>query len=604
MDPVAQPAEAQPASPLPRSKRALFTALAIALPLVTVLLIEGALRLAGVGEERRRPFVPIPEHEDFVALSPEFGASFFRGFTPGVAFDPIRRHPSADDLRVIALGGSSTAGFPYSFYYGFPARLEDRLSAMLPGRPVEVANLGMTATNSYTLLALTPPVIARAPDAVVIYAGHNEYYGAFGTGGTEGWTGTSIPLKRFGIAASRWALVSGLSGLVRGDRSPPTQSRTLMARVVREASIERDGDLYRAGVRQYEANLRDALRQFEAAGVPVFLATLTSNLADQPPLGDERAAAEAFARGRSLLASGDTTASREAFLLAKELDGLRFRAPEAMGDAIRRLADEFANVTLVDVAAQFREASPGGLEGASLFTDHLHPNARGYALMADAFAASMRATLPALRGAEDPGPASWDIDPVEAGLSDLQLTILTSGYPFDKSRTPAEAEAVARSRASAMIAEGGASALAARIVAEGLPPDEALGRAAREATAAGDTLDALRLYDGLLHWRPFNRALAERAVALALADPAYDGPSSELARFASTHAAPVFGLNALAAIALRNGNLARAEALLDAAERADPQSSEMLFNRARLLVVQGDTASARTYFERYQATQR
>ena len=539
-----------------------------------------------------------------MALSPEFGASFFNGFRPGVAFDPIRRDRPAGGLRVIALGGSSTAGFPYSFYYGFPARLEDRLAAMQPGRPVEMANLGMTATNSYTLLALAEPVVNRQPDAVVIYAGHNEYYGAYGTGGTEGWAGTSVPLKRFGIAASRWALVTGLGGLIGGEEPPPAESRTMMARVVREAAIGQDSDLFRAGVRQYEANLRDALETFRAAGTPVFLATLTSNLADQPPLGDEPEAAEAYQQGRSLLAQGDTLAASRAFLLAKERDGLRFRAPQPINAAIRGLSEEFANVTLVDVEAAFRSASPGGLEGAALFTDHLHPNARGYALIADAFAQAMRETLPQLQGAEDPGPASSDLDAVEKGLSDLQLTILTSGYPFDKSRTPAEAEAIARAQAERMMERGGPDALAARIVAEGRAPDHALEQAVQEATAAGDTLAALRLYDALLHWRPFDAGLAERAVALALEDPAYDPPTASLARFASTHAAPVFGFNALAAIALRGGDLTRAEVLLEAAERADPSSPEMLFNRARLLVVQGDTTSAREYFQRYQATQR
>ncbi|PAP77126.1 GDSL-type esterase/lipase family protein [Rubrivirga marina] len=585
---------------LPRSKALVFGAIAIALPLFALLLVEGALRLAGAAEARRAPFQPAPDHPEAVVLSPDFGAQFFRGFRPGVAFDPLLVGKPAGGLRVVALGGSTTASFPYTFPYGFPARLEDRLAAMLPGQPVEVANLGMTATNSYTLWALAEPVAELRPDAVVIYSGQNEFYGAYGTGGTQGWTGTSIPLKRFLIRAGQWSTVAGLSGLLGRGEDDAGESRTMMARVVREAAIDRDSETYRAGIAQYEANLRDALQTFTEAGIPVFLSTLTSNLADQPPLGDEPEATEAYERGRRLLAAGDTAAARAAFLDAKEADGLRFRAPEALNDVVRRLADAFPNVTLVDAQARFRDAG-GGLEDATLFADHLHPNARGYALLADAFADALRQTLPALGEAEDPGPAPSAIDPVEEGVARLQLTVLTSGYPFRKDRTPEQAADAARAEAQRMRAAGGADALAARVALDDLPIMNALDLAGQQARAEGDTLAALRLYGGLLHWQPFNESLMAQAVSYALANPAYDDETAILGRYATTHARDAFSYNALAAVALRRGDLDGADALLDAAERVAPDSPEMLFNRARLLVLRGDTARARVYFGRYQA---
>ncbi len=590
-----------PSAPSPsRSTQAAFAALAVALPFVVVLLLEGALRLAGVGAERRHPFVPISGHETSVALAPEFGAMFFRGFKPGVAFDPLGAQKDPGTLRVVALGGSTTAGFPYHWYYGFPARLEDRLAAQLPGRRVEVANLGMTATNSYTLWALTPSVVEQQPDAVVIYAGHNEFYGAYGTGGTQGWTGTSIALKRLLIGASRWALVASMLPSGEDDESAGDR-RTMMARVVRNAAIDAGGEAYRAGVAQYEANLRAALRRFEAAGIPVYLGTLTSNLADQPPLGDEPEAQAAFDRGQRLLAAGDTASARSAFLEAKEADGLRFRAPEAINEVIHRLAAEFENVTLVDVQGRFRAASLGGLEGTSLFSDHLHPNAAGYALMGDAFAEAMRPALPALRDAPRAPPADAALDPVEAAHAHLQLAVLTNGYPFRKDRTPAQAEALALAQADSMAQTGRvADALAIRVTRGDLPMMNALDEAVDRFRAEGDTLAALRAYSALLYWQPFNEPLMERAVGYAIQNPAYDAQTAGLARYAAIHTASPFSLNALAAVALRQGDVAAAEALLAAVEQTDPRSPEMLFNKARLLVMQGDTLGARDYFGRYQ----
>ena len=43
----------------------------------------------------------------------------------------------------------------------------------------------MAAINSYTLLDLLDEVIAQSPDAILIYTGHNEYYGAMGVGSEE-----------------------------------------------------------------------------------------------------------------------------------------------------------------------------------------------------------------------------------------------------------------------------------------------------------------------------------------------------------------------------------------------------------------------------------
>lgn len=583
---------------MPQRSR-LFASVAFALPLVAFLLVEGALRLAGVGAERRDPFVSIPGEGEAVALAPEFGAQFFRGFTPGVAFDPVASEKAPGTLRVFALGGSTTAGFPYSFPYSFPSRLEDRLATALPGHRVEVANLGMTATNSFTVRALAEPVVEMEPDAVVIYAGHNEFYGAYGVGGTQGVSG-GLGVKRFVIGASRWALVTWLGELVQSEE-PVSESRTLMARVVRDATIGRGGDVYRAGIKQYEANLRDALETFDRAGVPVYIATLASNLSGQPPLGDEPAATTAYTRGRTLLAQGDSIAARAAFLEAKEIDGLRFRAPEAVNEVVRRLAEEFRTVTLVDVQAHLRMASPGGVEGDSLFTDHLHLSALGYALVADAFAEAMLDYHPALRGALAPEPSPSAVDAVEAGIVRLQLAALTEGYPFRKDRTPEEARAAARAVAARMIDAGGPESLAARVVLEGLPQVRALDLVRLEARSQADTLVALRADWALLHWQPFNRSLMESAIGYALANPRFDAETAALARFAAAHDGSLFSLNALAAVSLRTGDLARAERLLDSVEQAAPDSPEMLFNQARLAVLRGDTLRAQNYFERYRA---
>ena len=86
--------------------------------------------------------------------------------------------------------------FPYNFYYSFAEQLEQRLLLNTEGVHVEVINLGMTAVNSYVIRDLSQRVMEYEPDAVIIYAGHNEYYGSFGAASTQFGFVNNIYLKR------------------------------------------------------------------------------------------------------------------------------------------------------------------------------------------------------------------------------------------------------------------------------------------------------------------------------------------------------------------------------------------------------------------------
>lgn len=78
---------------------------------------------------------------------------------------------------------------------------------------------------------------------------------------------------------------------------------------------------------------------------------------------------------------GDHKNSKKHFLYANDYDGLRFRAPSEYNTIIRKLSSRF-NVPLADVYNLFSQNSPNGIIGNELIIDHLHPNVRGYFLMA------------------------------------------------------------------------------------------------------------------------------------------------------------------------------------------------------------------------------
>jgi hypothetical protein len=63
---------------------------------------------------------------------------------------------------------------------GFSRFLDQRLSILYPKKKFEIVNLGIAAINSYAIMDILEDVIDQKPDLVLIYTGHNEYYGALG----------------------------------------------------------------------------------------------------------------------------------------------------------------------------------------------------------------------------------------------------------------------------------------------------------------------------------------------------------------------------------------------------------------------------------------
>lgn len=104
------------------------------------------------------------------------------GFHSDNQSDLFLKKKTDSTFRVFVQGASTVVGFPFYKNGSFPRLLKHRLSLTFPNRNIEVVNTGITAVNSYTLWDLSEEIIKQDPDLVIIYAGHNEYYGALGAG--------------------------------------------------------------------------------------------------------------------------------------------------------------------------------------------------------------------------------------------------------------------------------------------------------------------------------------------------------------------------------------------------------------------------------------
>ncbi|WP_337866196.1 SGNH/GDSL hydrolase family protein [Ignavibacterium sp.] len=435
-----------------------FYLILFAIPILFFVLLEIGLRVFNYGHDFTVFKVVTDYHPDKLFLNPEIPYKYFYGTrsVPSALPDGFDKNKKENAFRVFVLGGSSTAGWPYVPNASFPRQLKRKLELLYPNNTIEVINLGISAINSYTLRDFIPAVLEQNPDLILIYAGHNEYYGALGVGST-----VSIGSSRRLVNLYLWLYnfkttqllrdaISWIWGLFNktGEISEAS-NETLMSQMIGNSLIAFDSEEYKAGIEQFEGNLIDIIEMIRSKNVPVIIGKLTCNLRDQKPFvsikNDKHPPAEElFNRAKEELSKGNISEAQNLFQLAKEYDALRFRAPQKINDVISEVGQKF-NVPVVDIDSAFRQLSPYQLVGYNLTVDHLHPNIDGYRLIAETFYNQMKKSNLLPKGdraniseaqADSILTANFPFTALDSTLANFSIIVLTGQYPFVPKGTP------------------------------------------------------------------------------------------------------------------------------------------------------------------------
>jgi len=419
----------------------------LALPLLILGGFEVALRLIHP-DDGLSLFVPAADvNGDYLVANRSVGARWFSGIDnpPAPAHELFAREKPQRSLRIFVMGESAAAGFPYPRNVEFSRLIADVLRDALPGDSVEVINLAIAATNTFALLDMADEVAAQHPDAVLIYAGHNEYYGALGAASRVSVPG-GVTAVRLYMRLIRLRLVLALRNamarvMARKKSSDDLAAASLMEILARDRQISLGSSRYEAGVHQFESNLEAICHLFERKGVPVFVGSLASNLRDQPPFAANANAASGaanstFEAGRAAFAAGDTTLADSLFARARDLDVVRFRAPSEFNRVIRRITTR-TGAKYVPVAEAFVAASPGGAPGSNIFLEHVHPTRGGQALIGRVFFEALLGSGVLGREADTTRLRSWndyavgtDLTPFDERIAYHTTRTLQSRWPF------------------------------------------------------------------------------------------------------------------------------------------------------------------------------
>jgi lysophospholipase L1-like esterase len=425
-----------------------FYAVLVLIPIILLVIIEIILRITNYGYNFNQW---TEAGEGKCVINSNIGKKYFPSgdFNPTTSEDYFDINKKANTFRVFVLGESSVEGFPYSPMGSFSRYVRRRLELAYPNTPIEVINLGMTAINSYTLLDLLPGVLDKKPDLILIYTGHNEYYGALGVGSVESYGASrslinailylnNFKITQFVRNSIHWAL-----SLFSSKSNEP--AGTVMSRMAKEKYIHLNSEVYNAGLQQFKENLTDILRLINEKHVPVILGRLVSNLKDQKPFisvntPGYKNADQIYKEAWDNLKNNNVRNADSLFRLAKDLDALRFRAPEKINKIIDDLGQEF-HVPTIPIDSIFDSASPDGIAGENLIVDHLHPNVKGYQLIGKSFYNSMKKMgyLPRSEDAKIPFDkqdsltcANFVFSKLDSVIGNYSITILKNNWPYVK----------------------------------------------------------------------------------------------------------------------------------------------------------------------------
>jgi lysophospholipase L1-like esterase len=421
-----------PVSPptLSTRKRFAFGLLASLLPLLLVGLVELGLRICGLGgyAPMFRKLGPVPGGN--LVLAEQGGASSWFFANPDRAgtseqYTFVDPKPT-NNVRILLLGESAMQGYPEPRHLCSSAFLQLMLQDAWRDRRVEVINLGTTAIASFPVLGILTEALQYQPDLVVIYLGHNEFFGTYGvasvgSAGAHPWI----------LQATRWfhalAIVQALQRF--RHRGGSTENRTFMEQMMAQTYIGPNDSLRKAAANLLSQNVREMIRRCQAKGAKVLICLPPSNERGLAPIGadkldqfpseiqrqlgallataedsthygpsnaipdlqkalelDPKHARAHYLLGQAFAHEGKLHEALEQFTLARDLDSMPWRAPSQSVNAILQAS---SNAAICDLPKIFRAHSPGQAIGWELMDDHVHPTLRGQALIAEAIVDSL-----------------------------------------------------------------------------------------------------------------------------------------------------------------------------------------------------------------------
>lgn len=516
-----------------------FRGLAIVFPFLSLWLIECGLRWCDVGVDST---LVLPSSRDVSGATHYFNPRVDVAYCTEDLRGPEPRGFAlprpAGLVRILVVGASSVQGYPYPSELAFPRQMECILERQLDGRRIEVLNAGIVGLSTTPLVDLVSQCRAAAPSLIVLYAGHNEFYGV-------GGVSTNARLSPQGIQVRKLRLGQILTnGISQGDGDGP-----LVERLPAQFRIPAGSPAVAEAAETYRSNVSRIVELCATESIPLLLCSPVCNLRGQSPLafpaelvdladlererdrdstvsdGDgsyltllrqrvsehPHNAILQYRLAQFLETQGQPAEAAAAYSLARDLDPCRYRAPDAFGDVLSDVASDAGDSThFVDLRPLFAQRSRYCVPGDDLFLEHIHFTLEGHWLAAQGIAQAIVEDVYDEEWNEDRLPSVGERDewlgvvPEDRLVGSYLALFLRESPPFDQAVDESEHVELLRHKIEESLnGLGDLEQQCFTSLPHQVQIDDLIDGLGRARLEIGDTEEALKLFQRSTRRRPW-----------------------------------------------------------------------------------------------------
>ena len=594
-------------------------------PFVFVALAEGMLRLGGYGISDE-PFKQSQPNPDKLVTNENFGRLYFpfSGAVPNISINIFDKKKPVNGIRVFVVGENSAYGYQWAPNGNISRFLYQILKEAFSENDVEVLDLSVPGLNSHGMLDIIKRLGEYEPDAIVIYPGHNEFYGSLAPASVDYLGQDKSNIKRY-LRYHKFRLFQLLKNLNviydRDGESIEFKTDALIESIARQIEINPGSELYESVLANFRDNLNEMLLYAKSEDLLLLGAVPASNFAGKAPFkacledisdvgkwlaelekgkaflqagkGEDALSyfSEASARFGSnadveyLIAkayeqSGNIESAREHYRKAVDIDCFPFRSPTEFNDTMKKLFSGHGQ-PVVSAGNLMDSTSSSGIRGNDFFLDAVHFSLKGAAVTAERISSEL---IFRFGGERRPNPEAADLDaliekvgitPIDYAVAELRVTLIRSHWPYKENERTVPSFSGFR--------DDHAEELAYRIVEEGFSWRDAHRLYADSLYDLGFFDQAAKDYRALTVNNiddviPYHR-LAENLIRKGLLDEAYELLDQSL-RIKET----VFALKWKGSILLGSGLAEEAVEMLNQAHLMEPFDVETLYNLTSALI--------------------
>lgn len=232
-------------------------------PFLFIAILEGLMGWSGFGISDE-PFIRSKSHQGKYVTNDNFGRLYFpfSRAKPNISINSMLIEKPSNGIRIFVVGENSAFGIPWAPNGKTAQFIHQLLKEAFSENSVEVLDLSVPGINSHGMLDIIKRLAKYDPDAIIIYPGHNEFYGSLAPASVD-YLGLSRGNIKSYLRLHKYRLFQLLKNLyvnyVRKGEPIESQTDALIESIARKIEIKPKSKLYKAVLGNFSDNLKEML---------------------------------------------------------------------------------------------------------------------------------------------------------------------------------------------------------------------------------------------------------------------------------------------------------------------------------------------------------